>query len=288
MADDIVIFTGNTGQPITDQILINGRPLDLTGASVEFKMRELDTDTLVLTEAATIENAEAGRVSYSWQTADVATSGNFSAWWAITLTGGAFDTNEFLVLIDDHAPGVRTRTGQIYKTARSLIPITWDALATASFYGDGLLQDKINLVKEENLTVSVPPEDEGILNIRVIEYLAKLAVIAVIPAGVDYWGSQRIEVSATGTNENATYINRVEMLWDLYEKLVQQVLQDRDEIEELLGTTKLRSAIGVPAMSDGGDEGFVTPNPTKHFREYAFDSGRLGSHNRVVEGSFWQ
>jgi hypothetical protein len=286
--DSFVIYSGAEGSALEDQITREGRPYDLTGASVKLKVRLADSEDLKVDEDAVVLEDEKGIVRYEWADVDIDTVGEYFGWWEITNPDSSVtDTSEFSIIVAQHAPGLRTRTGAIYKVARSLIPITWDALANSNSYGDELLQQKVELIKAKTLATTVLAEDEIDLDIRVIDYLAKLVVLSVIPAGVDYWGSQRISVSATGTNENATFINRVEMLWQLYEKFLVQVAADRDEIEELLGNQTLRSATGIPAISDGAEEGFVTPNPTVHFREYAFDRSE-SLPPRVVEGSFWR
>lgn len=52
-----------------------GYPVDLTGATVSFKMKRLSDGAVVTNAGATIEQATQGLVSYSWSTNDTQTVG---------------------------------------------------------------------------------------------------------------------------------------------------------------------------------------------------------------------
>jgi hypothetical protein len=68
--------------------------LDLTeAASVKFLMRQKnDTGAPKVDAAATIEDAEAGVVSYTWEAGDTDTAGNFDAEVEITWDDGGVET----------------------------------------------------------------------------------------------------------------------------------------------------------------------------------------------------
>lgn len=275
MADDIVeIYSGSDAQPLQDQIKVGGRPFDLGPATtVKFQMRQAQSDDLKVDATATVENEDTGQVSYDWIDTDLDTPGEYFGWWKLTLIDGDLTTSEFPVIILEHSPGYRTRHGAIYRSARGIIPITWDALEKSSNYGDSLLQERIETVKLTVFGAQVAVDDEASYDIRIIEFIAKLVAIQVIPAGVDYWLSQHETFTATGVQETASYPDRVKALWEIYAKLQAQIVEDREIIDELLDvTTNTRPLIGVPEASAGAEEGFKTPLPVKYFPDYAFPS----------------
>jgi hypothetical protein len=103
------IFKGTTSPSVSDTISVNGVGVDLTGATVKFRMRDDDSSTLLIDANAVVVSAVAGTVRYDWLTSDTATAGDFAAWWHVTLPGGATqDTSEFIVQIEDHAVGSST------------------------------------------------------------------------------------------------------------------------------------------------------------------------------------
>ena len=71
----------------------NDAAVNLTGASVKFHMR-VDPAGAVKVNAggATIEDAEAGQVSYAWTTANTDTADDFEAEFQVTFAGGAVQT----------------------------------------------------------------------------------------------------------------------------------------------------------------------------------------------------
>jgi hypothetical protein len=98
------IFKGNTSPAISDTIAIDGAPVDLTGATVFFQMREPTTGILEVNNQATITSALNGAVRYDWAAPDVDTAGEYDAWWSVHFPSGAVqDTPEFEVEILEHA-----------------------------------------------------------------------------------------------------------------------------------------------------------------------------------------
>jgi hypothetical protein len=65
----------------------DGNALDLTGASVTFRMRARNGGALKVNASATIITAVSGIVEYSWAAADVDTEGYYDAEFAVTLAG---------------------------------------------------------------------------------------------------------------------------------------------------------------------------------------------------------
>lgn len=80
----------DTGRPIQRQLIdpLTGLGVDLNSASVKYIMTETDKETGKINAAATIVDADQGIVKYDWQTADVATAGEFPSEFQATLGSG--------------------------------------------------------------------------------------------------------------------------------------------------------------------------------------------------------
>lgn len=265
-----VIYSGSEAEPIKDEIKSQSKAVDLSGRSVKFKMRHAENSDLKVNANATVDDAVKGKVSYSWNDADLDTPGEYFAWWEISGGGTNFDSQEFLVIVTKHSPGLRIETGSIYQHAKSIVPITWSALEKAPQYGDKLLQSRIEVAKDSVLPAALPVADESALNLKVQIFIAKIAVTSVIPAGVDYWMNQYEQVTTQGTQgEVASYPDRVAALWKIHEHLLGEIVADRDEVEDIIGLPTFRPSTGVPGVSDGDIDRFTTPNPHADFYGYS-------------------
>ena len=71
----------------------NAAAVNLTGAPVRFSMRVEPAGTVkVSAAAATIDDAEAGQVSYNWTASDTNTADDYEAEFQVTFVGGAVQT----------------------------------------------------------------------------------------------------------------------------------------------------------------------------------------------------
>lgn len=270
----IIIYLNNTGQPLSDQIKIGTKPFSIpNGALVSFKMRYADSAILKVDSGADIVDAVKGKVSYEWGDTDLDTKGEYKAWWEIVAGQKIVDSEEFSIIVAEHAPGYRTTTGAIYRTASSFLPSTWTALENSPTYGDALLQEKVEYVKMHILSSAIPVENEADLDIRVLEFLAKNVALKVIPAGIDYWLDQkvsvRIETAAAG-QEIYDYEDRAKSLMDLYDKLLEEISLEEKDVLDLLDIVHTRKETSTPKFAEGQDSGFVTPSPVLNFRDYNF------------------
>ncbi len=80
-----------------------GTPVDLTGTSVKFIMTLDDgvTTTPKIDAVATIDDEEAGEVTYSWGATDTNTAGLYRAEWEVTFAGSikrTFPADGFLYI----------------------------------------------------------------------------------------------------------------------------------------------------------------------------------------------
>lgn len=77
------IKKGDTARALTATLTLNGSAIDLTGATVVLVWKLNGT---VSRKSATIEDATAGSVSYTLQSADVATAGTVKLEWEVTFS----------------------------------------------------------------------------------------------------------------------------------------------------------------------------------------------------------
>ena len=71
----------------------NAAAVNLTGATVKFSMRVEPAGTVKVNAAtATIDDAEAGQVSYNWTASDTNTADDYEAECQVTFAGGAVQT----------------------------------------------------------------------------------------------------------------------------------------------------------------------------------------------------
>lgn len=66
--------------------------VDLTDAVVRFQMRRLDDRRYQVNSVATVTDALAGTVAYSWGANDLSVSGTFYVQWEVTYPGGRVQT----------------------------------------------------------------------------------------------------------------------------------------------------------------------------------------------------
>lgn len=150
-------------------------------------------------------------------------------------------------------------TGMIAERVQGLLPITWDALTKDPRYGEEFLQVAIDTAKEDVTGVVVAPSIEDTeYGFIVRDFIAKKAVLLIIPAGIDFWMNQTIAETAEGTNEVTSFTDRAAMLRELYKLLLDEIKGMEDEIAEILGFTR-SSTVGLPSINTIDDE-FLTPS----------------------------
>ena len=70
----------------------NDAAVNLTGATVKFNMRVEPAGATKVSAGATIEDAEAGQVSYSWIEANTDTADDYEAEFEVSFAGGGVQT----------------------------------------------------------------------------------------------------------------------------------------------------------------------------------------------------
>ena len=159
-------------------------------------------------------------------------------------------------------------TGEIADRTRAIMPITWDALSKDSRYGEELLQNTINVVKER-IFGDTPPE-ENVMALVVVDYTSKLIALELINPGIDFWMSQPQSATATGTAEDVTYPSRTTELRNLRTYLVAEIKKLEPEVIPLIDYNRLKRP--PRASSSTQNDPFLTPSPQEFPRPFGSTS----------------
>lgn len=95
MANPTFFIKQNDTSPSLDVALQDdrGRPVDISGATVVFHMRNTADDSVKITSGVvTILSSTLGQVRYGWSAANTDTAGNFEAEFQVTFSGGGIQT----------------------------------------------------------------------------------------------------------------------------------------------------------------------------------------------------
>jgi hypothetical protein len=159
-------------------------------------------------------------------------------------------------------------SGAIADRAKAIIPITWDALSRDTRVGDAPLQSAIDLAKETVTGANIATNQEDTYPVLVVDYIAKLAVIEICKAGVDFWMNQSTSVTTTGTNESLTYTDRANVLDKLRQELLEETRLKKPEIEKLVGYA-IDNGRSVPQLSSATINNYhLTPSPEEFPRPF--------------------
>ena len=92
-AQDFTIKAGDTAPTLTDTLTYSdGTIANLTGASVSFVMRSEQLNAPTILSAASVTNASAGAVAYTFTATNTATAGLYAGNWIVTFSGGVIQT----------------------------------------------------------------------------------------------------------------------------------------------------------------------------------------------------
>lgn len=146
--------------------------------------------------------------------------------------------------------------------------MTWDALSKdTTRFGETLLRNTIDTVKFRVTGTNLAPTSEAAsYPLIVVDYLAKLVALELITPGIDFWMSEPISESATGTNENHVFTDRAEALRLLRDDLLDETRRLWPEVAPLITFRRL-SAAPRPRINTMDDE-FLTPSPQEFPRPY--------------------
>lgn len=140
---------------------------------------------------------------------------------------------------------------------------TWKGLTVPTGnYGEGFVVQAIELVKEQIFQDPPAMANEHLLPKRVLHYVAICAALQLIPAAIDFWGSQ-ITSKSVGNDptEVVTYVNRANLMKDLRDELMRQRVAAQAAALPLIDLPILRDASDGPAIDEDDDMHRATADP---------------------------
>jgi len=95
---DFHLKRGDTSPALRAQLLDeDDEPIDLSSATVRFRMMRYDSDTVAVDSGAVVEDATSGEVSYQWKGGETDATGTYQGEFAVDKNGGTgdgFDADE--------------------------------------------------------------------------------------------------------------------------------------------------------------------------------------------------
>lgn len=93
MGNTFYLKSGDTA-PVLEATLEDGsgNPIDLTGASVQFNLRQARAGDLLIDNGMTIADASNGLVRYSWADGETDVNGRYRAEFIVTYGDGSIET----------------------------------------------------------------------------------------------------------------------------------------------------------------------------------------------------
>jgi hypothetical protein len=169
-------------------------------------------------------------------------------------------------------------TSGIAALVKSLIPMSWEALSKAQWYGESMLDLRIKTAKYTELGDVYGAQDESTYPFALQDFIASIAALEIMPAAIEYWMRQKTTWSATGTNETTSFTDPIPALKRLEERLTLKIarLRGSPTISALL------TAPGeLPAISNGDDglmnDTMVTEDPFDWLPAFQGGAGTTGT-----------
>lgn len=148
----------------------------------------------------------------------------------------------------------------IAKYAKDEIPETWAALADYKHFGEEALARRLISTVSKVFGTFLTNDQQNELNLKVVEYTAKVFVISLIRPGVDYWSKQVIDLSA-GERERKAYSDRAKELKDMRGPLLAEISELYLEIQPLLPLLPKRASDSPKVSQIGDNIQHLTANP---------------------------
>jgi len=157
--------------------------------------------------------------------------------------------------------------GALADRVRGNIPDSYEALISASYYGETLIQQHIDDVKFYLFATVPATSDEATVYDRyVLRYVGKVCTLEIIPSAIDYWMNQVTSETATGTDEQISFPDRISALEKTYAKLAAEIKAEKTEFDEWVGTTVRLS--GTYPVTDTSSDDMVTSDPAEFPKEF--------------------
>ena len=91
---DLTFVAYDTAPSVYGSLVIDGVPLDLTGATVRCQMRLTSDRRFKVDGAAVVLSPTAGTVRYDWGPDDLSTAGEYILRWEVTFGDGSIQHSE--------------------------------------------------------------------------------------------------------------------------------------------------------------------------------------------------
>lgn len=140
--------------------------------------------------------------------------------------------------------------GDIAQNARSELPETYDALRTSSRFGEPLLERRLNQVEVRLFGAVLTVDEEGATDDLSKEYAGIMFALTLINPGIDYWGKQRTQATATGKGEISAWKDRASDLKDLRTNLLIRRAELWPDVATLLPQRRGNRTANVPRVVD--------------------------------------
>lgn len=149
----------------------------------------------------------------------------------------------------------------IANRVRDYLPVTYEALANATYYGPDAIQRHVDVVKFRLFATVVSQAMEATAyNDFVIDYAAKHAALRIIPSGADFWSDQM--QTETAREQTISFPDRIQSLWKIHERLLSEVRMDEPIFLKYYPTLFIPDKTSVPRVSTE-DVPFLTVDPQK-------------------------
>lgn len=159
---------------------------------------------------------------------------------------------------------------------------TWNALRTATNFGDTQIARAVEIIKSRALNNTVVTADEAALPGRVLDYLGVLAALELIPAARDNWAqSETSRTFQSDPTEMVTFVNRAQVINDLRNELLSRLPAIEKLALPLIDSPLVQATSSGPAI-DEDDDCRVTADP-RRFPSYAgYNDGPFGADPHVI------
>jgi|ERR1039457_779859 hypothetical protein len=269
--------------------------------SVEFYMRAFFSRTPLLNgiTAKAVSGIAGENVKVELTSADLATEGEYFAWWGFESEGVEYQTPEFPIVVSDHGPGIGVQTGAIVDGVSDHMPITAEALKKSVSFGERRMQKIATLIQLRVLKEAVSPDQEIIsYELPLLDYFSKRVALELCTPGIDYWARQHRTATTQGPTEITSFPDMIASLEKLRNRLVSELEENWRELEFFVPGIKQRKSVPMPGSSLEFHEtpeqngtlrrrefpvGFVTKDPNEMQR---LATGWRGNHDLFTLGFY--
>lgn len=159
--------------------------------------------------------------------------------------------------------------GAITEVVRRYVPASYRAMIEITSSGPQYftlpeLQSLADYVQFKLLaTIAGATNEASTYDPLLTEFLGKVTTLKFIPAAIDYWGDQHLQVTMTGTNETENFPDRRDGLWRIFAELDLDVKAEFFELAPVYGFRIRGVKQFIPAISygDNGRGVLITTDP---------------------------